>query len=66
MKYLILILFMITNNIATSQQKIKEPTPPIKNKELSIHNHIRTDPYYWMNERDTKPVLKYLEECDGW
>ena len=62
MKYLILILFMITNNIATSQQKIKEPTPPIKNKELSIHNHIRTDPYYWMNERDSKPVLKYLEE----
>ena len=31
-------------------------------KELSKHNHVRIDPYFWMNERDSKPVLDYIAE----
>lgn len=30
-------------------------------KTLSIHQDDRKDPYFWMNERDTRPVLDYLE-----
>lgn len=29
-------------------------------KKLTAHNHTRIDDYYWMNERDTKPVLDHL------
>ncbi len=33
----------------------------IKNpKTLTKHNHQRVDDYYWMNERDSKPVLEHL------
>ena len=29
-------------------------------KELSIHGHVRIDPYYWLNERENPRVLDYL------
>lgn len=38
--------------------------PPVaakKPKNLTIHNHTRTDNYFWMNERDTPEVLEYLK-----
>ena len=31
------------------------------NKELSIHQHTRIDPYYWLNERENPEVIQYLE-----
>jgi len=37
--------------------------PPIaikKPKALTIHNHTRTDDYFWMNERDSPEVVDYL------
>ncbi|MCX6182928.1 MAG: S9 family peptidase [Bacteroidetes bacterium] len=39
-------------------------TPSAKKKEhiLTTHNHSRNDEYYWMNERDCKDVVEYLEE----
>jgi oligopeptidase B len=36
---------------------------PIANKipkDLVLHNHTRVDDYYWMNDRDSQPVLDYL------
>ena len=30
-------------------------------KELSIHGHVRIDPYYWLNERENPKVLDYLK-----
>jgi len=44
--------------IAFSQ--LQEPIAPKKPKALTIHNHTRNDDYYWMNERDSKPVLDHL------
>lgn len=32
------------------------------NHTLSIHNHQRNDPYFWLNERENPEVLQYLEE----
>jgi oligopeptidase B len=30
-------------------------------KKLVTHDDVRVDNYFWMNERDTKPVLTYLK-----
>lgn len=40
-------------------------TPPdatVKEKELSIHEDTRIDPYYWLNDRDNADVIQYLED----
>ena len=38
--------------------------PPIAPKQpvrLEKHGHIRTDPYFWLNERENPEVISYLE-----
>ncbi|NBX80853.1 MAG: S9 family peptidase [Flavobacteriales bacterium] len=42
--------------------QVSEPIANKSPKKLTIHNHTRVDDYYWMNERDSKPVLEHLEE----
>jgi len=39
-------------------------TPKAKKiaKELTIHNHTRTDNYYWLNDRENQEVLDYLKD----
>ena len=32
------------------------------NKKLEIHGDIRIDPYYWLNQREDKAVIKYLDD----
>ncbi len=60
MKNLIIIslLFIYScNNMNTN--------PPIAKKiekKLEIHNDLRVDNYYWLNERENPEVLSYLEE----
>ena len=41
-------------SLAQAPVAIKKP------KTLTKHNHQRIDDYYWMNERDSKPVLEHL------
>ena len=39
------------------------PSPPVAEmipKDVTIHGDKRIDPYYWLNEKGTKPVLDYL------
>ncbi|WHF50900.1 S9 family peptidase [Chryseobacterium gotjawalense] len=31
-------------------------------KTLEIHNDLRNDPYFWLNERENPEVIQYLEE----
>ncbi len=49
----------------TSCKKYNNMIPPkakkIK-KELTIHNHTRTDYYFWLNERDNPEVIEYLKK----
>ncbi|MEY4350406.1 MAG: hypothetical protein RL078_453, partial [Bacteroidota bacterium] len=37
------------------------PTAPQIDHQLEQHGHQRNDPYYWMRNRDTEPVLNYLK-----
>lgn len=46
--------------MANAQQPA-EPKAKKKKKELITHNHTRIDNYFWMNERDSKDVLEYIE-----
>ncbi|HIA12729.1 MAG TPA: S9 family peptidase [Flavobacteriales bacterium] len=41
--------------------KIMAPIATKIEKELSIHGHVRIDPYYWLNERKNQKVLDYLK-----
>ena len=41
-------------------QNIQTPKAKKKQKELSIHNDIRIDEYYWLNDRDNPEVIDYL------
>ncbi|WP_411767462.1 S9 family peptidase [Winogradskyella sp. A3E31] len=52
--------------------KPKDILPPVANKipkELSIHNDIRVDNYFWMNDRENPKVIDYLNAennyCDA-
>ena len=42
-------------------EKYKAPIAEKKPKLLSIHNHDRVDPYYWLNERENQEVLDYID-----
>ncbi|MFM8596293.1 MAG: S9 family peptidase [Flavobacteriales bacterium] len=57
-KPLFFLLFIFMNLDLLAQ----EPVAPKIDHTLEKHGHLRQDPYYWMRERDTEPVLKYLHE----
>lgn len=42
------------------QLTAQEPVAPRKDQILEKHGHQRQDPYYWMRDRDSQPVLDYL------
>ncbi len=58
MKKFIQIPLMIFPMLVFSQ--VQEPVAPKKPKALTMHTHTRNDDYYWMNERDSKPVFEHL------
>ncbi len=41
---------------------IEAPVASQKPKVLEIHDDIRNDPYYWLNERENPEVISYLNE----
>lgn len=48
--------------IVSAQNTLTIPVAKEIPKALIKHNHVRNDPYFWMNERDSKPVLDYIAE----
>jgi len=40
---------------------MKGPLAIKKPKELKHHNDVRIDDFYWLNDRDNKEVITYLE-----
>ena len=42
--------------------KIKSPVAKKIPKQLVKHNDVRTDNYYWLNDRENKEVIAHLEE----
>ncbi|KAA3614805.1 MAG: S9 family peptidase [Calditrichaeota bacterium] len=53
-------------NSCKTQSKTSENIMPPKAKkisqELTIHGHTRIDDYYWLNERESPEVIRYLNE----
>jgi len=41
---------------------IKEPVAKVIPKRLEKHGDVRIDNYYWLNERENKEVIDYLEQ----
>ena len=57
-----IILALLLFPAATWGQEL--PQPPLAEKikkELTIHGHTRSDPYYWLNERANPKVIDYLK-----
>ena len=40
----------------------KSPIAKIIPHKLEIHGHVRTDNYYWLNERENPEVIEYLNQ----
>lgn len=59
---LLLIVSPFTSVIVNAQNTLNTPVAKEIPTELVKHNHTRNDPYFWMNERDSKPVLDYIAE----
>ena len=50
--------------MAAGAEAQQAPTPPValvKPKELKMGSNVRTDNYYWLNERTNPQVISYLE-----
>ncbi|MCO5193261.1 MAG: S9 family peptidase [Anaerolineae bacterium] len=41
--------------------QLQPPVAEIRPKNLTIHNHTRTDNYYWLREKHNPDVIAYLE-----
>jgi oligopeptidase B len=49
---------------AAADAPSKEPTPPMAKRvphRLEAHGHVRTDPYYWLRDREDPEVIAHLE-----
>lgn len=55
-------ILMIGAFVMTSACSLLPPRPQKINQELRLHEDTRVDPYFWMNQRDTEPVLSHLAE----
>jgi len=49
-----------TNSSALEELKIATPTVEKKPKKMEIHGDVRTDNYYWLNEKENPKVINYL------
>ena len=77
MKKINLVTFVLSLTFAASCQNIKEDKSELSNmskieikvpaakkipKELKIHDDVRIDNYYWLNERENPEVINYLNQ----
>jgi len=53
---ILLIPFLLKAQVQSVPLAKKEP------EKFTIHGHTRIDQYYWMNQRDSEDVLKYIAE----
>ncbi len=58
--YLIAMVTLVLSCNQTKKETMKVPDVEKKPKKLSIHNDVRTDNYYWLNERENPEVIDYL------
>ena len=53
-----------SNNTDSQKQILADSTPTVAKKphKMEIHNDVRIDNYYWLNERENPEVIKYLNQ----
>ncbi len=60
----LVLLFLNVINLSMAQKisnkGILAPTAEKRPHDITMHNHTRTDNYYWLNQREDPEVLKYL------
>lgn len=59
----ILFYFILNSSVLLAQQPhtfMKAPDAQQHPVSLEHHGNVRTDPYFWMNQRDSKDVLEYI------
>ena len=61
MRNLILIL-TLTTLCSCNNMNVTPPIAKKVEKKLEIHNDVRTDNYYWLNQRENPEVISYLDE----
>ena len=54
------------NDMTDSGAQAKPPVATKIPKELEIHDQVRIDNYYWLNERENQKVIDYLEKENGY
>lgn len=52
----------IKGSITQNSLTYPEPVSTVKPKQLILHGDVRTDDYYWLNERENPEVKSYLKE----
>ncbi len=60
--FLCVLTLFIMNKKHAEAQNITPPKAKKVEKYLEKHGHKRLDEYYWLNQREDKEVIKYLEE----
>ena len=45
-----------------TKKRVKAPQAIKIEKKLEIHNDVRIDNYYWMNDKNDPKVIDYLNE----
>lgn len=64
MQKLLILIFTLPFYVISQEKNVElmknQPIAEKKPKQLEMHEHIRTDDYYWMNERDSESVLNHL------
>lgn len=59
------IVFIIITSCQNNSENSMEITPPTAKKiaeELTAHNDVRIDNYYWLNDRENHEVIDYLND----
>ncbi len=54
-------VIFIQSSCTDKKVKMEPPVAKKINKELIAHDHVRIDPYYWLNDREDAEVIAYLE-----
>ena len=58
------VISLIFTCLLNNELNMSHMNPPIAKKvekELIIHDDVRLDNYYWLNDKEDKEVISYLE-----
>jgi len=60
--FFISVSFLFNHTMQAQLSLTAPPKAPKIPKELTVHGHTRIDDYFWLNDRENKDVISYLEQ----